>query len=90
MKESAIDGQTLCYHCGNECIEELHLVDAKAFCCQGCKSVYEVLEANNLCNYYNYNQHPGVNRAIVDARFEYLDNQTIISDLVDYWTIRLP
>jgi len=84
MKESAIDGQTLCYHCGNECIEELHLVDAKAFCCQGCKSVYEVLEANNLCNYYNYNQHPGANRAIVDARFEYLDNQTIISDLVDY------
>lgn len=84
MKESAIEGQTLCYHCGNESIEELHHTDEKAFCCQGCKSVYEVLNANNLCNYYSYNQHPGANRAVVEARFGYLGNPTIISDLVDY------
>jgi len=84
MKESAVEGQTLCYHCGNECIEDTIVVEDKSFCCQGCKSVYEVLNANNLCSYYNYNAHPGANRANSDARFDYLDEPSIARDLVDY------
>jgi len=84
MKESAVEGQTLCYHCGNECIEDTIVADEKSFCCQGCKSVYEVLSANDLCSYYNYNAHPGANRANVESRFEYLDEPTIVADLVDY------
>ncbi|HZY39605.1 MAG TPA: heavy metal translocating P-type ATPase metal-binding domain-containing protein [Mucilaginibacter sp.] len=84
MKESAVDGQTLCYHCGNECIEDTIVMDDKSFCCHGCKSVYEVLNANGLCSYYNYNVHPGANRVNIDARFDYLDEPTIIGDLVDY------
>jgi P-type Cu+ transporter len=84
MKESAIAEQTICYHCGNECSADQHLIEDKAFCCTGCKSVYQVLTANNLCSYYSYNNHPGANRATSDARFEYLDAPIIIKDLVDY------
>ena len=84
MKESVIAGQTLCYHCGNECLEDAHLFEEKTFCCTGCKSVYQVLNANNLCNYYSYNDHPGANRASTDARFDYLDDPEIIRDLIGY------
>ncbi len=84
MKDSAIEGQTLCYHCGNECIEDTVAVNDKSFCCHGCKSVYEVLSANNLCSYYSYNAHPGANRTTAGARFDYLDEPSIVTDLVDY------
>jgi Cu+-exporting ATPase len=84
MKQNAVAGQLLCYHCGNECLDDIDIFEEKPFCCTGCKSVYQVLNANNLCNYYSYNDHPGANRASVNARFDYLDDPEIISDLIGY------
>ncbi|HEY4650187.1 MAG TPA: heavy metal translocating P-type ATPase metal-binding domain-containing protein [Pontibacter sp.] len=33
-----------CYHCGDSCEDELIVAHDKAFCCAGCKTVYELLE----------------------------------------------
>ncbi|MCJ8208968.1 heavy metal translocating P-type ATPase metal-binding domain-containing protein [Mucilaginibacter sp. RS28] len=74
----------VCYHCGNDCVEEHYVLEDKNFCCVGCRGVYQVLSQSGLCNYYNYNDHPGANRARLDKRFEYLDEPSIIADLVDY------
>ncbi|QJD98214.1 HAD-IC family P-type ATPase [Mucilaginibacter robiniae] len=76
--------QVDCYHCGNECNETHYELDDKSFCCLGCKGVYQVLSQSGLCNYYTYNDHPGANRASVDKRFEFLDEPSIIGDLIDY------
>ena len=76
--------KTTCYHCGDDCETIQYVVDDKSFCCQGCKSVYEVLSAGDLCNYYSYNEHPGATRARTDKRFDYLSEPTIINDLIDY------
>lgn len=76
--------ETTCYHCGNDCKEDSLEYDHKAFCCIGCRGVYQVLSSNGLCSYYNYNDHPGANRARLDKRYEYLDEPSIISDLIDY------
>lgn len=84
MTQSTLLEKTTCYHCGDECLTEAYLVADKHFCCHGCKSVYEILAQNQLCNYYNYNDHPGATRAQVDKRFDYLSEPTIIKDLVDY------
>jgi len=75
--------KTTCYHCGDDCNKAIEF-DEKTFCCNGCKQVYSILSNNGLCNYYNYNDHPGANRARTDKRFEYLDNESIISELIDY------
>ena len=75
---------TICYHCGDECLSQEYLVEDKHFCCHGCKSVFEILSANKLCSYYNYNDHPGATRAKTDKRFDYLSDPTIISELIDY------
>ncbi|MCC8408520.1 heavy metal translocating P-type ATPase metal-binding domain-containing protein [Mucilaginibacter sp. UR6-1] len=76
--------KSTCYHCGQDCEETTYQFDKKEFCCVGCRGVYQVLSQSGLCNYYNYNEHPGANRARTDKRFEYLDEPKIISDLVDF------
>jgi Cu+-exporting ATPase len=75
---------TTCYHCGNDCDDEPHKLDDKNFCCLGCKTVYQVLSKSGLGNYYSYNDHPGSARTQLEKRFEYLENDTIINELVDF------
>jgi Cu+-exporting ATPase len=84
MTGSTILDKTTCYHCGDDCLSTDYIIDDKHFCCHGCESVYRILSANNLCSYYNYNDHPGANRAKVDNRFDYLSDPSIINDLIDY------
>ncbi|OOQ58745.1 heavy metal translocating P-type ATPase [Mucilaginibacter pedocola] len=84
MTESTFSQLTLCYHCGDECNTTAYQKDGKQFCCQGCQSVYGILAANNLCSYYNFNDHPGLTRTRTDKRFEYLNEPSIVKELIDY------
>lgn len=75
---------TTCYHCGNEVdYNSCHAGD-KQFCCVGCKSVFEILSSNNLCNYYAYNNNLGLTLKQSNKHFEFLDEPSIISQLVNY------
>jgi len=76
-----------CFHCGEECKEEVLYFDGKEFCCTGCKLVYEVLNENDLCNYYDIAENPGLSQKAVssrDNRFDYLDDKDIIQKMVDF------
>nr|WP_294945272.1 heavy metal translocating P-type ATPase metal-binding domain-containing protein [uncultured Mucilaginibacter sp.] len=84
MTESTFTEATICYHCGDECLSTQYVEEEKHFCCLGCKSVYTILSANNLCSYYNFNDHPGLTRARTDKRFDYLDEPSIVQELIDY------
>lgn len=72
-----------CYHCGIDCPDDTIRVDEKTFCCEGCKSVYELLDAHQLCQYYRYDDRPGHTPPAL-ARFEYLDNPDIAAQLLDF------
>ena len=62
-----------CYHC-NAIIEELVEFDSKSFCCQGCQTVYELLNQHNLGDYYTIDSEVGPLRPKVDTKhYEYLD-----------------
>jgi Cu+-exporting ATPase len=41
-----------CKHCANECAEETVIKEDLTFCCVGCKTVYEILNDNNLGDFY--------------------------------------
>lgn len=84
MTESILSEKTVCYHCGEDCLTTRYIIEEKPFCCQGCKAVYSILADNNLCTYYNFNDHPGATRGRIDKRFDYLDEPLIVSELVDY------
>ena len=45
--------QTTCYHCGEHCEHQDIYIEDKFFCCDGCKMVYEILNENDLCTYYD-------------------------------------
>ncbi len=84
MTEGAALIKTTCYHCGDDCLPPTYFVEEKPFCCLGCQRVFEVLSASNLCNYYSYNDHPGINRVHIDKRFDYLNEPDIVDELIDY------
>lgn len=73
---------TLCYHCGLECPDENIHIEEKHFCCNGCKTVYQILDENNLCQYYNLEKMAGNTPQI--GTFAYLENLSIISELLDF------
>ncbi len=60
MKTANKSIKVLCYHCGDECKDDHLLFNNKDFCCQGCRAVYELLNDNALCDYYDFNNQPGL------------------------------
>lgn len=73
-----------CFHCGQHCDEVITFAD-KSFCCVGCKSVFEILNDNNLCEYYALNTKAGVSQRNMDATsFAYLDASDIRKKLLAF------
>ena len=75
-----------CYHCGEDCDDTPILAHEKAFCCEGCKVVYEILDNNNLCTYYTIEDRPGnsVKDPVAESRLAYLDDVSVINQLLDF------
>lgn len=74
-----------CYHCGEPCQEEILEFDNNQFCCNGCQTVYELLNQNDLCDYYRLEQMPGISpKAAKQNKFAYLENETILEQLLDF------
>ncbi len=75
----------VCYHCGDDCSDETVTLDGKVFCCTGCKLVYEILQENNLCSYYDLNKSPGVkNNNLTGRRFNFLDEPSVQQKLITF------
>ena len=80
-----VETEVACFHCGQECGADLVITDEKRFCCQGCKMVYEILNENNLCEYYSYTKAPGVSqRFVADETYAFLDETTIRKKLLAF------
>lgn len=78
--------KTLCYHCGESCPPAPVMLDEKPFCCEGCKTVYEILESHQLCNYYDISEFPGTRIGSVEdtEEYAYLDLEEIQEKIIDY------
>ncbi|HPM30930.1 MAG TPA: heavy metal translocating P-type ATPase metal-binding domain-containing protein [Chryseolinea sp.] len=73
-----------CFHCGQSCDEPLW-TEAKPFCCYGCKTVYEILSSNNLCEYYDLDKNPGVQlKHVSEETYAYLDEIDIRKKVLDF------
>ncbi len=77
--------EILCYHCGDLCKDKSIHIEDKYFCCQSCKLVFEILEQNNLCKYYDIDSNPGITPAVrSDIKYEYLDDETTKQQMLDF------
>ena len=74
-----------CYHCGQEIEKERISFDEKLFCCNGCKSVYEILNINDLASFYELNKNAGIRpNSENTSQFDYLDTQEVFDKIVDF------
>jgi P-type Cu+ transporter len=78
--------KTTCYHCGEDVNEKGIRLEEKEFCCTGCKTVYEILSQNNLCEYYSREAQPGINQKqhIREGKFGFLDDIGVTQKLLHF------
>ncbi|MBC5836641.1 heavy metal translocating P-type ATPase metal-binding domain-containing protein [Flavobacterium muglaense] len=74
-----------CFHCGLDIIKEEEIIfDNKNFCCNGCKTVYEIFSVNDMTCYYDFEKSPGATPLDIKGKYEFLDNENIIAKLLDF------
>lgn len=85
MSSQKILEQVTCFHCGEK-IENIIVFDHKKFCCTGCKSVYQLLSNNDLCDYYNITEKPGqqLNHQANQKQYEVLDDPATVDKLLNF------
>ena len=88
MKEKVeiINQAKTCYHCGAK-TKHVIAFESLDFCCNGCLSVYQILEKNNLCQYYNFNETPGQtieNLDGIDSKFGFLDDENVLQKIYTF------
>lgn len=86
MERSSSQVKQICFHCGDQCTGEKIMIEDKSFCCSGCKMVYEILNQNELCSYYNFNTHPGITQKnkIRTDKFSFLQDAEIARKLIQF------
>ncbi len=82
----SIKFDTECFHCGDTCTGKPILFDDKSFCCDGCKSVYSILNKTDLCEYYSFNDSPGISQRVRyrKDKFAFLDLPDVQQKLIQY------
>lgn len=74
-----------CFHCGIDVIEkEEVLFDNKSFCCNGCKTVYEIFSQNDLGCYYDFQDAPGATPEDIKGKYDFLADEKIITKLLEF------
>lgn len=73
-----------CFHCGLDATASKITFDDKVFCCNGCKTVYEIFSANDLTCYYDLQQAPGATPKDIEGKYNFLENTKIIEQLLEF------
>jgi len=73
-----------CYHCGLDCPNDKLHINEKFFCCNGCKTVYEILNQNELGCYYDFENNPGTIPSEIKGKYNYLDTPEIAEKILEF------
>jgi P-type Cu+ transporter len=86
IKYAPITTKEACFHCGEHCKNSAIHIGEKRFCCDGCKLVYEILQENGLCKYYDLSSNPGVQAKgkFTSDKYAYLDDASVKQKLISF------
>lgn len=73
-----------CFHCGDNCDKNVLNFDDKSFCCNGCKTVYEIFSENDLTCYYDFQSSPGAIPKDIEGKYDFLSQENIIEKLTEF------
>lgn len=74
----------VCFHCGDDCLTTVISHQKKSFCCHGCKTVYDILNENDLAYYYDLEKNPGTSPQLSEGKFDFLENEAIVNKLLEF------
>ena len=88
MKQESITQGIQCAHCGEQCDRDHIVRNDLYFCCEGCKTVYDLLSEHNLCGYYSMDVPEVISLKHLAhksmERFAFLDDSAIVDSLLEY------
>ena len=74
-----------CYHCHDSLPKTIFYADEHAFCCNGCKQVYQLLSAHSLGTYYEQDSQAGIRPNKVSKEvFAVLDDEELRKKHIDF------
>lgn len=73
-----------CFHCGDPCLDIEIKHGEKSFCCHGCKTVFDILNDNDLNYYYDLEKTPGISPKEIAGKYDFLDNEAIVEKLLEF------
>ncbi len=86
--EAAFDiaDKTHCYHCHDDIRSEVLTFEDKSFCCEGCKTVYQILNENGLCTFYSLDAAAGLSQKDQKGNraYDFLNDVSVATQLIDY------
>ena len=77
-------GNSTCFHCGLDATSSEITFDDKSFCCNGCKTVYEIFSVNDLTCYYDLQNSPGATPKDIEGKYNFLENTKIVEQLLEF------
>jgi Cu+-exporting ATPase len=80
------NSQNTCIHCGADCGKNPVIWNDMKFCCNGCLTVYQILNENKLYKYYELENSPGikVETSEFGNKYAFLDNAEVREKLVSF------
>lgn len=80
-----MSSEVTCTHCGEPCNGSAIIVDKHVFCCNGCKTVYELLQEANLNDYYTYEKAPGLKpESFRNEQYKFLDLPEVADEYIRF------
>ncbi len=73
-----------CFHCGEPCGSDSLTYDGKDFCCNGCKTVYQIFRDHKLDYYYELQGGAGQTPRLEEGKYDFLDDPEIAGRLLDF------
>lgn len=74
-----------CFHCGDEMVGRAVRYEEKVFCCAGCKTVFLLLTANGLNEFYDLERQPGTKPSSArTGKFDFLDVDEIGDRFIEF------
>lgn len=73
-----------CFHCGEAAGDHPIVAEDKTFCCEGCRTVFDILSENNLCQYYEVGTAGIQGRELNLQQFALLDQPEIAQRFLEF------
>ena len=77
-----------CIHCGNLCGNSPVIFEENPFCCSGCSTVYQILNTNQLKQYYQIEPMQGIRiedeKKPTDETYAFLDLEKFKSKILTF------